>query len=178
MPAELQLPAGTGMQRHGHVLTLSGYWDEELLDELQHGLLDLRQALPRAPGRKLVTLHLINFGISVGAVNGALSLVRRAFVDVQTDVSVVAEGTLSEAGLLFLSRSQCGLRKAFCDAMVSLRIGRKLGISPAGGSVVSPSVMLSVPMVWRAQIDSGTVLAPQVTELLALGQIDKVLARS
>lgn len=178
MSVELQLPAGTGMQRHGHVLTLSGFWDEELLDELQHGLMDLRQALPRAAGRKLVTLHLFNFAISASAVSGALSLVRRAFVDLHTDVAVVVEGSLSEAGLLFLAGSQRGFRKVFINATIQARGGRRMGlVATKPAEEKNPPATQVLPDNWQEILRRGETIAPAADDLLKLGLIDKILNR-
>ena len=183
MSVELQLPAGTGMQRHGHVLTLSGYWDEELLDELQHGLLDLRQALPRAAGRKFVTLHLFNFSIAASAVNGALSLVRRAFVDLHTDVSVVAEGALTGAGPLFLAGSQQGQRKVFADTRIELRFSRRMGLTElhASNSIVETASMGAIPQPIPAEVHGqllrNGVWSASPAELIAVGWADKRIDR-
>jgi len=181
----ISLPTGTSMRRQGHVLVLSGYWTPDLMDELQYGLMDLRTSLPRAPGRRIVTLHLLNFSITSDAVSSALSLVRRTFVDLEVDVAVVAEGKLEEASLLFVAGSQQGFRKAFEDATFEVRLTKEgnqhLGFQslPQNSSQSTnllPELYL-LPSDWQESLTKNSRIQYSTAELIKAGLVDKILAK-
>jgi len=173
----VNLPDGTSMHRQGHVLVLSGCWTLDLMDELQCGLMDLRNCLPRSAGRKLVTLHLLNFSISFEAVGSALSLVRRSFIDLTVDVSVVAEGKLEEAGLLFLAGSQKGFRKVFSDLKVSMQMNTISGFSnkakDAGMGRPNTGLLTAVLGEWARRLEHGENLCPSLKGMSKAGVYDK-----
>jgi hypothetical protein len=181
----INLPSGNSMFQRGHILTLGGYWDSDLLDEFEYGLNGLRQVLPRAPGQKFVTLHLFNFSVSARAVSTALSLVRRTFIEFSTEVAVVAEGDLGEAGLLFLAGSQRSYRKIFVDTAVEVRLrsnnfSRAVGFNATQSErQIQPPVELRLlPAALQQSLLAGETLTPSVLDLPTMGIVDKLLARN
>lgn len=114
----IKLPPNTALHRSGHVLVLSGWWGQELLDELSVAFTDLKLAMPRHSAKKTATLHLFNFTLDLDATSGALSLMRRSFLADNIEISIVAEGALQGAGVIFLAaapHSRIGTRSKIYD---------------------------------------------------------------
>lgn len=180
----------TSMHRRGHVLVLSGWWGPEMLDDLSVALADLKLALPRHNGPKSATLHLLNFQMSLDSVSGALSLLRRNFISANVVVSLVAEGRLAGAGVLFLASANTALagatRKIYENCKVELSAGsahwaegQRLGFESSAEprptlEQVSREILLLGDAVVQS-IAKGETWKPRPAVLLSAKLVDKVI---
>lgn len=178
------------MHRRGHVLVLSGWWGHEMIDDLGMALGDLKLALPRHNGPKTATIHLLNFHLDIDSVSGAISLLRRNFLSTNVTVSVVAEGKLTGAGVIFLVAARQALtganRKIYDSCKVEFSAsnsnwseGNRMGFD--GPRTTIDQVCREVGLLGEKvvqRLNRGEAWKPSAEALLSANLVEKVIHHS
>lgn len=180
---------GVGMFQQGHILTLSGYWSRELADELNHGLMNLKDKLPRNQSEKHISIHLLNYTSELASVTLHLSIIRRIFPERNINVTVVAEGELTGAGILFLAGANIATegnsRKIFEDTKISMSLAdagcihsKKVGFLQQDQSPTPHCIEMDLfSLDLKEKLIAGEKLQLTPQDCLQLGLVDKVILR-